>query len=146
MHRESWYSSFIDAKPTVPDKYTYGEMEELLFAFEALLRKQSRTILAGSPLEEAGFTTMRMLATYKKEMQHDYKKDCRNEWRRALSMADILRKILSLQNYPAFNSVWPHVLLLLGNGEIAQNLWSPKEDSHACPVWTVVLSEDSGKT
>ena len=106
-------------------------MEELIFAFENLLRKQARFIPVGSSLDEAGFTTMRMLATYKKEIRHDYKKDCRNEWRRALSMADILRKILSLQDCPAFNSVWPHILLLLGNGEIAQNLWSPKEDSHA---------------
>ena len=121
----------MDKNPKVPTKYTYGEMEELLFAFEDLLRKQARTIPVGSPLEEAGFTTMRMLATYKKEIRHDYKKDYRNEWRRALSMADILRKILSLRDCPAFNSVWPHILLLLGNGEIAQNLWSPKEDSHA---------------
>jgi len=37
----------MDMKPKVPDKYTYGEMEELLFAFEALLRKQSQTIPAG---------------------------------------------------------------------------------------------------
>lgn len=127
-------------KPTVPNKFTYGEIEKLFFEFEKLLQKQAKTVPPGSNLEKAGLTAMQILATYKKEIIHDYKKDCRNEWRRVLSMADILRKILSLQNYPAFNSIWPHILLLLGNGEIAQNLWSPKEDSHANYVFELYVA------
>jgi hypothetical protein len=125
----------VPQKATVPTEFTYGEIEELFFEFEKLLRKQSASVPHNSNLERAGLTAMQMLATYKKEIPHDYKKDFRNEWRRVLSMADVLRKIISLQNYPAFNSIWPHVLLLLGNGEIAQNLWSPKEDGHANKVF-----------
>lgn len=122
-------------KSNIPDKYTYGEIEHLFLEFKKLLKKQAKIVPSGSNLEQAGLTAIQMLATYKKEISHNHKKDYRNEWRRALSMADILRKILSLQKYPAFDSIWPHILLLLGNGEFAQNLWSPKEDAHANKVF-----------
>ena len=120
---------------TIPFQFTYGEIEKLFFEFEKLLKKKSAFVPSGSNLERAGLTAFQMLATYKKEIAHNYKIDYRNEWRRVCSMADILRKIIFLQNYPAFDFVWPHVLLLLGNGEIAQNLWSPKEDGHANKVF-----------
>lgn len=127
-------------KPKVPTKFTYDEIETLFFEFEKLLKKQANIVPPGSKLEQAGLTAMQIVGTYKKEIIHDYKKDYRNEWRRVLSMADILRKILSLQKYPAFNSIWPHILLLLGNGEIAQNLWSQKEDSHANYVFELYVA------
>lgn len=127
-------------KPKVPTKFTYGEIENLFYEFEQLLKKQAKIVPSGSKLEQAGLTAMQIVAAYKKEIVHDNKKDCRNEWRRVLSMADILRKILFLQRCPAFNSIWPHILLLLGNGEIAQNLWSPKEDSHANYVFELYVA------
>jgi hypothetical protein len=118
-------------RPKTPNKFTFGEIETLFFEFEKLLLSRSKIVPAGSKLERAGLAAIQMLATHKKEMIHNYKEDYRNEWRRVLSMADILRKIISMQKCPGFNSIWPHILLLLGNGEIAQNLWSEKEDSHA---------------
>jgi hypothetical protein len=127
-------------KPKVPIEFTYGEIETLFFEFEELLQKQAETVPVGSNLEKAGLTAMQMVATYKKEIKHDHTKDYRNEWRRVLSMADVLRKIISLQKCAAFNSIWPHILLLLGNGEIAQNLWSPKEDSHANYVFELYIA------
>jgi hypothetical protein len=127
-------------KQNVPNQFTYDEIEKLFFEFEKLLQNRSKTVPPGSNLEKAGLTAIEVLATYKKEIIHDYKKDCRNEWRRVLSMADILRKIISLQKYPAFDSLWPHILLLLGNGEIAQNLWSRKEDSHANYVFELYVA------
>ena len=127
-------------KPNIPTQFTYGEIENLFFEFEQLLKKQSKTVPPGSKLEQAGLTAMQILGTYKKEIIHDCQKDCRDEWRRVLSMADILRKILSLQKCLAFNSIWPYILLLLGNGEIAQNIWSSKEDSHANYVFELYVA------
>ena len=127
-------------KPNVPTQLTYGEIENQFFEFERLLKKQAKNVPPGSKLELAGLTAMQIVGTYKREIIHDYHTDYRNEWRRVLSMADILRKILSLQTCPAFNSIWPHILLLLGNGEIAQNLWSPKEDAHANYVFELYVA------
>src|SRR6266478_6081836 len=66
---------------------------------------------------------------------HDLKRDYRSEWRRAISLSDMLRKILFLEKHRAFDRLWPHVLLLLGNSEIPQNVWSPKEDQDANKVF-----------
>jgi len=127
-------------KPKTPIKFTYSEIENLFFEFEQLLKKQAAVVPPGSKLEQAGLTAIEIVGTYKREIVHDYRTDYRNEWRRVLSMADILRKILTLQKCPAFNSIWPHILLLLGNGEIAQNLWSSKEDSHANYVFELYVA------
>jgi hypothetical protein len=123
-----------------PDKFTFGEMQKLVFDFETLIRKRTKGVPPGSKIERAGLTVMEMLATFKKEIPHDYRKDYREEWRRALSLVDILRKILFLQEHPAFNSIWPHILLLLGKNEFAQTLLSPKEDADANKVFELYVA------
>ena len=120
-----------------PEILAFDDMQQRLFAFEALLRNQStmQAVEPGSKLERAGLAVIEMLASYKKEIPHDRKRDYREEWRRAVSLSDILRKVLFWQKHPAFNQLWPHILLLLGDGEIAQNVWSPKEDGDANKVF-----------
>jgi hypothetical protein len=83
---------------------------------------------------------MEMLDTYKREIPHDTRRDYRDDWRRALSLGDILRKVILLQHYPVFDSIWPHLLLLLGDGEIAQSLWSPKEDQNPNKVFELYVA------
>jgi hypothetical protein len=59
----------------VPNQFTYDEIERLFFEFEKLLQNQSKTVPPGSKLEKAGLTAIQILATYKKEIIHDYKND-----------------------------------------------------------------------
>ena len=87
----------MEKKPNVPTEFTYGEIVALFFEFEGLLQTRLKVVPSGSNLEQAGLTAIEMLATFRKEIPHDYKKDYRNDWRRVLSMADILRKILALR-------------------------------------------------
>src|SRR6266853_4942318 len=120
-----------------PEILAFDDMQKRLFAFEALLRRRnaSNVIEPDSKFERAGLAVVEMLATYKKELPHDKSRDYREQWRRAASLSDILRKVLHWQAHPAFNQLWPHILLLLGDNEIAQNVWSPKEDGGANKVF-----------
>jgi len=124
-----------------PESFTFSELQALLFDFESLAKKKNASLVpTGSRFEAARLAMMEMLDTYKREIPHDTKRDCRDDWRRALSLGDILRKVLLLQIYPVFDSIWPHLLLLLGDGEIAQNLWSPKEDQNPNKVFELYVA------
>jgi hypothetical protein len=125
-----------------PELFAFGDMQRRLFEFEELLRNRTKiaAVAPGSVLEHAGLAVMKLLATYKREMSHDRQQDHREEWRKAISLSDILRKVLSSQRHPAFDQLWPHILLLLGNSEIAQNVWSPKEDGGANKVFELYVA------
>jgi len=120
-----------------PQILAFEEMQKRIFEFEELLRNRTgiAPVAPGSKLERAALAVMEMLATCKKQVPHDKRRDYREEWRRALSFSDMLRKILNVKNHPAFDQLWPHILLLLGDNEIAQNVWSPKEDGGANKVF-----------
>src|ERR1051325_2077811 len=124
-----------------PEMFTFGELQAMVFDFEKLaMKKNAPLVKGGSKFEAASLAMMEMLATYKREKPHDTKHDYREEWRRALSLGDILRKALSLRNHPLFDTIWPHLLLLLGDGEIAQNLWSAKEDQNPNKVFELYVA------
>jgi hypothetical protein len=74
---------------------------------------------------------MEMLASYQKQQIHDDKKDYRQEWRQAVALADLLRKIVHASKAAHFNELWPHILLLLGKTSFAQNFKSPISDADA---------------
>ena len=124
-----------------PEIFTFGELQGLIFDFEKLVKEKNAVLVEpGSKCEAAALAMMEMLATYKGEMPHNMKRDYREDWRRALSLGDILRKIMSLRNHPVFNTMWPHLMLLLGGGEIAQNLWSAKEDQNPNKVFELYVA------
>lgn len=108
--------------------YFFEDNEKLLFQFEELLRQKGKNIEYDSPIETIALTIMGMYSTFKKELTLDPKKDYREEWRKAIGLNDIIRKILLTKNCPDFHKLWPHITLLLGDSSIVQNIWSPKDD------------------
>jgi hypothetical protein len=124
-----------------PEIFTLSELQDLAFAFETLAKKKNATLIeAGSKFEAASLVMMEMLDTFRREIPHDSKRDHRDDWRRALSLGDILRKVMAHQNHPLFDAIWPHLLLLLGDGEFAQNLFSPKEDQNPNKVFELYVA------
>jgi hypothetical protein len=123
-----------------PETFALSDLQRLVFDFESLAEKKAALIPPGSKFEAASLALMEMLETYTRKVPHDTKRDYRDDWRRALSLGEILRKAIILQPCPMFDKVWPHLLLLLSGGEIGQNLWSPKEDQNTDKVFELYVA------
>lgn len=78
-----------------PQKFTLADNQKVLLEFEKLLLQHGLKIPVGSPLEKASLGIIEILETYKNKAIHNLMIDCRENWRQALSLADIVRKILS---------------------------------------------------
>jgi hypothetical protein len=125
-----------------PEIFTFDGNERLVADFEALIARKNAelNIPRNSPLEKASYAVIELLQGYRREIPHDFRKDYRNEWRLAIALGDLLRKLLNASNLPAFPQLWPHVLLLLENTNITQNLWSPREDADANKVFELYVA------
>ena len=120
-----------------PEIFTFDGNERLVADFEALIARKNNdlNIPKNSRLEKASYAVIELLQGNRREIPHDFKKDHRKEWRLAISLGDLLRKILNASNLPAFDQLWPHILLLLKDTNITQNLWSPREDADANKIF-----------
>ena len=127
---------------TRPEVFSLEEIVQLTFAFENLIRQKQTTLHlpCGSPAEAAGLAAIDLLETFRRTVPHDCKKDYRKEWRQAIALGDMLRKVMNASNHPRFDQLWPHVMLLLGRGNIALNLWNAKEDSDANKVFELYMA------
>lgn len=126
-----------------PEVFTFGGNEQLLFQFEELLRTQKGipTIPPDLNLGKASYAVMDMLESFKKGGQdHDKTKDYRPEWRQAAALGDLLRKILHASKQPHFEQLWPHIHLLLGDTNIAQNVNSLITDSDANKLFELYMA------
>jgi len=70
----------------------------------------------------------------------DPEKDYREEWRRAIGLNDIIRKIVLAKDCPDFPKLWPHITLLLGDSSIVQNTWSPKDDETSDKLFELYMA------
>ena len=125
-----------------PDAFTFAEIIQLSLDFEALLRPKCSEleIRRGSPFETAALAAIQMIESFRDIRLHDRTRDYRHEWRQAIALGDMLRKVMTASNLPFFGQLWPHVLLLLGEGNIALNLWNPKEDSDADKIFELYMA------
>jgi hypothetical protein len=111
-----------------PQKFTLADNQKVLLEFEKLLLQHGLRIPVGSPLEKASLGIIEILETYKNKSIHNLQIDCRENWRQALSLADIVRKILRASNHSDFQFLMPHIKLLLEPANLSQFSFSPKED------------------
>lgn len=123
-----------------PEIFALEEIVQSVFEFERLVREKQKSLPPGSPIETAGLAALEMLDTFKRNVPHDTRQDHRKEWRQAIALADMLRKVLRVTGHPCFNQIWPHVLLLLGNSNIALNVWNAKEDQDANKIFELYMA------
>jgi len=125
-----------------PEIFTLDAIVESVFAFENLLREKqaSLELPPGSPIEVAGLAALEMLETFNRDLPYDSQHDDQQEWRQAVALGDMLRKVLLVRDHPCFDQLWPHVLLLLRNTNIALNLWNPVTDSDANKVFELYMA------
>lgn len=110
-----------------PEVFTLDQIVQSVLDFENLVREKQQSPAYGSSITTAGNAALEMLDTFKRNVPHDTMHDHRIEWRKAVALGDMLRKVLRAKDHPRFNQLWPHVLLLLGNANIALNVWNPKD-------------------
>jgi hypothetical protein len=126
-----------------PEHYFFEENQKLLFQFEELLRQKGKNIEYNSPIETIALTIIEMYSTFKKELTVDPQKDYREEWRKAIGLNDIIRKIILAKDCPDFYKLWPHITLLLGESSIVQNIWSPKDDEISNKIFELYMALSS---
>lgn len=100
---------------------SFDQISRDVAAFEGLLNRLGITIAIGSPLERMAFDLLDL-----KRKQHelhtlDAVRDIRIDYRPALGLYDIVRRIIDLQNVPGFSVLIDH-LRLLNRGTVAQNV------------------------
>lgn len=122
--------------------FTLDEIVQLTFDFENLVRQRNADLIlpSGSPIENAALAALSMLEGFKRDLPKDSHHDHRQEWRQAVALGDTLRKVMRVKDHPSFDELWPHLMLLLGDGNIALNLWNPSTDADANKVFELYLA------
>jgi hypothetical protein len=110
-----------------PEVFSLDQIVQSVLDFENLVREKQKSPFYGSSITTAGNAALEMLDTFKRNVPHDTMHDHRIEWRKAVALGDMLRKVLRAKDHPCFEQLWPHILLLLGNANIALNVWNPKD-------------------
>jgi hypothetical protein len=128
--------------PWRPEIFSHEGIVQLAFEFEELVKQKQASLKLppGSPIEAAGLAAMEMLETFRGNIPHDGQRDHRKEWRQAVALGDMLRKVMQATSHPSFDKIWPHVMLLLGTGNIALNMWNPREDSDANKIFELYMA------
>lgn len=99
---------------------SYAEIEQLVFAFEAVLGRFGIRIQSGSELEGACCSVLEVLG--KNENAHicDPQEDIRLVFTEILGIWTFLKKIVRLESHPGISQFAPH-LALLNKGTVGQN-------------------------
>lgn len=117
----------------------YREMEQLVFAFEAVLRRHGVQIKSGSDLERICLAVVEVLA--KKQdpaLQHPLE-DIRPYFADVLGIWVFMNKLVRLKDHSDFDQVIPH-LALLNEGGVPQNVRSPVSDQASNKLFELLLA------
>jgi hypothetical protein len=95
-------------------------LQQLVFAFEEILKRHNLPIQPGSELEAACCSILEVLAKNQNTSIRNPQEDVRNVFTEALGLWLFLKKIVRLQNNPCFPNFVPH-LELLNKGTVGQN-------------------------
>jgi hypothetical protein len=99
---------------------TYLELEQLVYAFEEVLKRFGIPIQSGSELEKAYYYVLDVMGKSQKAHIGDPQKDIRHVFREVLGIWLFLRQIVRLQGHVSFSTFVPH-LALLNKGTVVQN-------------------------
>jgi hypothetical protein len=122
--------------------FTLEAIVQSIYDFEKLIQERNKSLRLppGSPIETASLAALQMLETFSRDLPQDTKQDYRREWCQAVALGEMLRKVMNVANHPFFDRLWSHVQLLLGDSNIALNVWNPKEDSGANKVFELYVA------
>ena len=98
----------------------FEELEQLVFAFEAVLKRFGIPIQSGSELEGACCSVLEVLGKNKNAQIRDQQEDIRHVFTEVLGLWSFLKKIVRLEGHACFSQFVPH-LALLNTGTVVQN-------------------------
>lgn len=96
------------------------ELEQLVFAFEAVLKRFGISIQSGSELEGACCSVLEVLGKNQNTQIRDTQEDIRHVFTEVLGLWSFLKKIVRLEDHACFSQFVPH-LALLNKGTVVQN-------------------------
>lgn len=99
---------------------SYAEVEQLVFAFEAVLDRFGIPIQSGSELEGACCSVLEVLGKIQNAHICDPREDIRRVFTEVLGIWSFLKKIVRLEGHACFSQFVPH-LALLNKGPVVQN-------------------------
>jgi hypothetical protein len=99
---------------------SFQELEQLVFVFEAVLKRFGIPIQSGSELEGACCSVLEVLGNNQNAQFHDPQEDIRRVFTEVLGIWSFLKKIVRLESHPCFSQFVPH-LALLNKGTVVQN-------------------------
>lgn len=97
-----------------------AELEQLVFAFEAVLDRFGIPIQSGSELEAACCAVFEVMGKNSNAQIRDLQEDIRQVFTEVLGIWSFLKKIVRLEDHPCFPQFVPH-LALLNKGTVVQN-------------------------
>jgi hypothetical protein len=117
----------MNGEPQLPggfdprDLSSFSEIGAQVEEFERILRRYGLEIAPGSSLEDMALSLIDLVRKRKEPHTLDPMRDIRIDYRPALGLHDLMRKVVDLQNDPSFPSFIGH-LGLLNKGTVAQNI------------------------
>ena len=99
---------------------SFEELEQLVFAFEAVLKRFGIPIQSGSELEGACCSVLEVLGKNQNAQIRDPQEDIRHVFTEVLGIWSFLKKIVRLKDHACFSQFVPH-LALLNKGTVVQN-------------------------
>ena len=103
---------------------SYPELEQLVYAFEAVLNRFDLPIQSGSELEGACCSVLEVLGEQQNAQICDPQEDIRHLFTEILGIWSFLKRIIRLERHACFSQLVPH-LALLNKGTVAQNKRAP---------------------
>lgn len=99
---------------------SFEELEQLVFAFEEVLKRFGIPIQSGSELEGACCSVLEVLGNNQNAQIRDPQEDIRHVFTEVLGIWSFLKKIVRLEGHACFSQFVPH-LALLNKGTVIQN-------------------------
>jgi len=99
---------------------TFRDWAQDIWDLEAILKASGIAVPAKSPFEEATLTLVEWDEVRTGRAYFDNQIDHREQWRRALSLADFAEKILLVRSHADFQQLLPHLRLMVGTFDLSQ--------------------------
>ena len=126
------------------DLTSFSELRAQVEELERILERYSIKIVPGSSLEDMALSLLDLERKRKEPETLESMRDIRIDYRAALGLHDLMRKIVGLQNDPSFPAFIEH-LKLLNVGTVAQNI-EARIDQNSAKIFELLIGLIAAKT
>lgn len=125
-----------------PELFSPDDIVQVILEFEKLVgrKREGLNLPIGSQIESAGLTAIEMLGKFRENIPPDFQFESSEKWRQAIALGDMLRKVMRAVDHHSFDKLWPHIMLLLGDANIALNVWNSIRDADANKVFELYVA------